>query len=72
MIVGGGIVLALMIALGISMAVLSVWCAIDTYRSQDRTVDKLLSYTLDGCALATGLCGIVLAYWIISSFLQCR
>lgn len=72
MAVGVGIVLLLMIASGVAMLRLSLWCAIDTYRSQDKKAEKILCYMLYGCGLVMGVIGIIVGIWFITAFLQCR
>ena len=72
MAVGIGIVLLLMIIAGTAMIRLALWCVIDTYRSQDKKIEKILCYMMYGCGLAMGIFCVILGSWFIVSFLQCR
>lgn len=61
----------MLVILGGAMIDLARWCIVDTYRSRDRTVDKILYYMLYGCGLVMGIIDIILGGWLIASFLQC-
>jgi uncharacterized membrane protein len=72
MVIGIGVAILLMIIAGIAMIRLSLWCVIDTHRSQDKKIEKILCYMLYGCGLVMGTFGVILGCWFIVAFLQCQ